>query len=135
MDNIIMLFVCLAIGMALRWFKRVPDNAHTSINGFIIYVSLPAMTLLLIHAVTLDSSLLYAVLMPWLLFAASVLLFWVVGRALRLPKATTGALAVVGGLGNTSFIGLPMIESFYGPSGRPIGIMIDQLGSYLVVRT
>ena len=130
-----MLFVCLAVGMALRWFKRVPDNAHTSINVFIIYVSLPALTLLQIHAVKLDPSLLYAVLMPWLLFAASVLLFWAVGRALKLPKATTGALAVVGGLGNTSFIGLPMIESFYGPSGMPIGIMIDQLGTYLVLST
>lgn len=135
MDNVIMLFVCLAIGMALRWFKRVPDNAHTSINVFIIYVSLPALTLLQIHAVKLDPSLLYAVLMPWLLFAASVLLFWTVGRALKLPKTTTGALAVVGGLGNTSFIGLPMIESFYGPSGMPIGIMIDQLGTYLVLST
>lgn len=135
MDNIIMLFVCLAIGMALRWFNRMPDNAHTSINAFIIHVSLPALTLLQIHAVKLDPSLLYAVLMPWLLFAASVLLFWMAGRALKLSKATTGALAVVGGLGNTSFIGLPMIESFYGPSGMPIGIMIDQLGTYLVLST
>ena len=133
MDNIIMLLLCLAIGMALRLFKRAPDNAHTSINSFIIYVSLPALTLLQIHAITLNPSLLYAIFMPWLLFAASALLFWMVGRALKLPKATTGALAVVGGLGNTSFIGLPMIESFYGPSGMPVGIMIDQLGSYLVL--
>lgn len=135
MDNIIMLLLCLAIGMALRLFKRAPDNAHTSINSFIIYVSLPALTLLQIHAITLDPSLLYAILMPWLLFTTSALLFWMVGRALKLPKATTGALAVVGGLGNTSFIGLPMIESFYGPSGMPVGIMIDQLGSYLVLGT
>jgi predicted permease len=135
MDNIIMLFVCLAVGMALRWSKRVPDNAHTSINAFIIHVSLPALTLLQVHAVGLDPALFYAVVMPWLLFLASATLFWAVGRALRLPPATTGALAVVGGLGNTSFIGLPMIESFYGPSGMPIGIMIDQLGTYLVLST
>jgi len=135
MDNIIMLFVCLAIGMALRQSKRVPDNAHTAINAFIIHVSLPALTLLQIHAVHLDPSLFYAVLMPWLLFAASALLFWLVGHALKLPRTTTGALVVVGGLGNTSFIGLPMIESFYGPSGMPIGIIIDQLGTYLVLST
>jgi predicted permease len=35
MDNIAMLFLCLAIGMALRKFGRVPDNAHTTINAFI----------------------------------------------------------------------------------------------------
>jgi predicted permease len=133
--NIIMLFVCLAIGMALRWFKRVPENAHTSINGVIIHVSLPALTLLQVHAVRLDPALLYAVFMPWLLFLASAGLFWAIGTALRLPRTTTGALAVVGGLGNTSFIGLPMIESFYGAGGMPIGIMIDQLGTYLVLST
>jgi hypothetical protein len=130
-----MMTLCLAIGMALRWSNRVPDNAHTSINAFIIHVSLPALTLLQIHAVRLDPDLLYAVIMPWLLFVTSALLFWAIGSALRLPKATTGALAVVGGLGNTSFIGLPMIESFYGTNGMPIGIIIDQLGTYLVLST
>ena len=135
MDNIIMLFVCLAAGMALRLSGRVPENAHVGINAFIIHISLPALTLLQVHNARLDPTLFYAVLMPWLLFAASALLFWIVGRALRLPRATIGALAVVGGLGNTSFIGLPMIESFYGANEMPVGIMIDQLGTYLVLST
>ncbi len=135
MDNVIMLFACLAVGMALRWGKRVPDNAHTSINAFIIHVSLPAVTLLQVHSVVFDPALLYAALMPWLLFAASAVLFWAVGRLLRLPRTTIGALAVVGGLGNTSFMGLPMIEAFYGPGGMPTGIVVDQLGTYLVLST
>jgi predicted permease len=73
--------------------------------------------------------------MPWLLFTAAALLFWAIGRVLSLPRATVGALAVVGGLGNTSFMGLPMIEAFYGPGGMPVGIVIDQLGTYLVLST
>jgi predicted permease len=85
--------------------------------------------------VTLDPGLFYAALMPWLLFAASALLFWVVGRTLGLPRGTVGALAVVGGLGNTSFIGLPMIEAFYGAPGMSTGIVVDQLGTYLVLST
>jgi malate permease and related proteins len=135
MDNIIMLVFCLAAGMGLRWSGRVPDNAHIALNAFIIHVSLPAVTLLQVHGVSLACPLIYAVLMPWLLFAASAGLFWTIGRALRLPRATTGALAVLGGLGNTSFIGLPMIESFYGPGLLSVGIMIDQLGTYLVLST
>ena len=135
MDNIAMLFLCLAIGMALRKFNRVPDNAHATINAFVINVALPALVLQQIHSVKLDPALVYAVLMPWLLFAASAALFWIIGRKLNLPATTTGALAVVGGLGNTSFIGLPMIESFYGPTGMPTGILIDQLGTYLVLST
>lgn len=135
MDNIAMLIACLAIGMALRQFNRLPENAPASINAFIINVALPALILRQIHDVRFDPTMLLAVLMPWLIFAASVVLFWFVGRSLDLPRATTGALAVVGGLGNTSFLGLPMIESFFGASGMPTGILIDQLGSYLVLST
>lgn len=135
MDNIALLFVSLAIGMGLRQFNRLPENAHVTINGYIINIALPALILQQIHLVRFNSSLAFAVLMPWLLFAASVALFCFVGRQLNLPRTTTGALAVVGGLGNTSFLGLPMIESFFGPSGMPTGILIDQLGSYLVLST
>ncbi len=135
MDNIILLFICLAAGVGLRQAGRIPDNAHTALNAFIIHLSLPALILLQIHSVTLSPALLYAALMPWLLFAASALLFCILGNALELPRSTTGALIVVGGLGNTSFVGLPMVEAFYGPDGLPTGIVIDQLGTYLVLST
>lgn len=74
-------------------------------------------------------------MMPWLLFAIGALLFWFVGRAMRLARPTVGALTLVGGFGNTSFVGLPMIESLYGASGMPLGLLIDQLGSYLALST
>ena len=135
MDNIVMLIICLAIGMLLRLTNRVPENAPTSINAFIIHVSLPALILLQVHSIRLDPALFYAALMPWLLFLASAALFGLVGHYLALPRPTTGALAVVGELGNTSFIGLPMIEAFYGRDGMPIGIVVDQLGTYLVLST
>jgi hypothetical protein len=97
MDNIVMLFACLALGMAFRWLQRVPDNANTSINALIIHVSIPALTLLQVRAVRLDPTLLYAIFMPWPLVMVSAALFRMVGSAFRLPGTTTGALAVVGG--------------------------------------
>lgn len=74
-------------------------------------------------------------LMPWLSFGLAAIFFWFLGRTLKLPKQTTGALTVAGGLGNTSFIGLPMIEAFYNGSWTSTGIMISQLGTYLVLGT
>jgi hypothetical protein len=135
MSNIVLLFLCLLIGIALRRYGRVPDNAHTAINGFVINVSLPALTLLQIHGIKLQSTLAYAVAMPWLLFTIAVLFFWGLSKILRFTPATTGGLILVAGLGNTSFVGLPMIETFYGAHGMPIGILIDQLGTYLVLST
>jgi predicted permease len=42
---------------------------------------------------------------------------------------------LTGGLGNTSFLGLPMIEAYYGKEGLTTGIVIDQIGSFLVLST
>jgi predicted permease len=135
MSNIVLLFVCLAIGMLLRKFKSAPENAHIPINTFIIYVSLPALTVVQLHGVQLQPSLIYAVAMPWLLFLAGAAFFWSVAKALKLAPETTGGLMLLGGLANTSFVGLPMIDAFYGASGMSVGILIDQLGTYLVLST
>jgi predicted permease len=58
-----------------------------------------------------------------------------VGRLAGLSPTTTGALMLVGGLGNTSFVGLPMIEAYYGKEFLGVGLIADQLGSFLVLST
>jgi malate permease and related proteins len=135
MSNVVLLFVCLCLGMILGRRGWLPPTAPSVLNGFIIYVALPAMILLQLHGIHLRSELLFPVGMPWLLFGIGCGFFWLLGRALRLPDTTTGALMLVGGLANTSFVGLPMINAFYGPGGLATGILIDQLGSYLVLST
>jgi predicted permease len=135
MCNILLLFLCLAAGVALRASGRVPDNAHQAINGVIINIALPALTLLQIHGIRLHRDLLFPILMPWLMFAGVSTGIWLVARKVRLAIATTGALILTAGLANTSFVGVPMIESFYGSSYMSIGLLIDQLGTYLVLST
>lgn len=135
MDNFILLIVCFVIGMLLRRTGRLPENAHAALNGFVIHVSLPAVTLLYVHHVRLDTSLLLPVAMAWIVFGVGFVVFKVVGRVAALPAATVGALTLTGSLGNTSFVGLPMIETFYGPQGLGLGILIDQMGTYLVLST
>jgi predicted permease len=134
-QNIILLLLCLFIGIGLRRSGRMPDNAHTTLNVFIIYVAFPALILTQLHNLRLQATLFLSVLMPWLTFVVGACLFWVIGRYLGLPPTTTGALMLTGGLGNTSFIGLPMIEALYGKSGMATGILIDTFGTYLVLST
>jgi malate permease and related proteins len=69
------------------------------------------------------------------MFLLTVLIFASLGRALRLSPEITGALIITAGLANTSFVGLPMIETFYGVKDLSTGILIDQLGTYLVLST
>ena len=116
MDNFILLVACFVIGMLLRRSGRLPDNAHAALNGFVIHVSLPALTLLYVHDLKLDLSLLFPVAMAWVMFGVGFVFFKMVGKIWALPAGTVGALTLTGSLANTSFIGLPMIETFYGPA-------------------
>lgn len=135
LNNIILLVVCLLAGIILRITGRAPEQTHLGINAFIVNLSLPALTLLQIHQVAIERGLIFAVAMPWLFFGVGAIIFGLVGHQFKLPRTSVGALIVTASMGNTSFIGLPMIEAFYGPSGMPVGILIDQLGSYLALST
>lgn len=135
MNNYILLGLCLLLGIFLRHSGRLPTNAVATLNGFVVNVSLPALTLFYVHELKPSSNLFLAALMPWLVFGIGAAFFWALARILKLSRASTGALILTGGLGNTSFIGLPMIETFYGPNFLGVGILIDQLGSYFVLST
>jgi predicted permease len=133
MNNLLLLIVCFLAGIILRSLRRMPDNAPAALNSFIIHVSLPALTLLYIHQLRLSGDVLLIGLMAWLVFGLSAGFFWLVGRWLSLPRATTGALMLTGGLGNTSFFGLPMVEAYYGQTGIGTAIIADQLGSFFAL--
>ena len=135
MNNYILLGACLLLGLILRRSGRLPDNAAASLNGFVVHISLPALTLTYVHGLKLDSSLILPALMAWVMFGVGCGFFWLAARALGFSRATTGGLMLTGGLANTSFIGLPMIDTFYGPQFLGLGILIDQLGSYFVLST
>ncbi len=135
MANIILLIICLLAGLILRWTGRFPESTPSALNGFVIHISLPAAAILHIHALRLDSSMLFTPLMAWLLFGVAWLFFHLSGRLFSLPPRTVGALVLVGGLGNTSFVGLPMIEAYYGRDMLGIGILADQLGTFMTLAT
>lgn len=133
MNNLLLLILCFITGMLLRRFGRMPDNAPATLNSFIIHLSLPALTLLYIHNLHLSGDVWLTGLMAWLLFGLSAVFFTTLGKWLGWPRQTIGALILVGGLGNTSFFGLPMVEVFYGTSGLTTAIIADQLGSFFAL--
>ncbi|MCM0082444.1 AEC family transporter [Geomonas sp. Red32] len=135
MANIILLAICLLAGIGLRRNGRFPSTTPAALNGFIIHISLPALAVLHIHNLKLDATLALTAAMAWILFGAAWIVFAGSGKALKLERETVGALILVAGLGNTSFVGLPMIEAYYGKEFLGVGIVADQLGSFMVLST
>ncbi len=135
MANIILLAICLLAGIGLKKTGRFPAATPAALNGFIIHISLPALAILHIHNMKVDTSLALTAAMAWILFGIAWGLFSIVGKLFKLDRQTMGALILVAGLGNTSFVGLPMIEAYFGKEYLGVGIIADQLGSFMVLST
>jgi hypothetical protein len=135
MSNLALLAICFAMGALLKKTERLPENTSSVLNAFIIHVSVPALTILSVHNLKPDAKLIYPILMAWVLFALGVGFLKIASRFHAMSDATMGALILTGAMGNTSFVGLPMIEAFYGKEGLPIGILADQMGTFLVLST
>jgi predicted permease len=57
------------------------------------------------------------------------------GKSFGWSKKLIGCLVLTAGLGNTAFIGFPVIEALYGKEGLETAIIIDQPGSFVVLST
>jgi len=135
MSTFLTLMLCLVAGVMLRRCGRVPADAHRVVNAIIVFISLPALTLHHFHGLPLLPAQLVPVLLPWALLALAALLLWGAGRALHLPLRGAGTLALVAGLGNLSFMALPMMGSLHARCSIGLSLPIDQLGSYVALST
>ncbi len=133
MDNFALLGTCFVLGVLLRRLRTVPENAATTVNAVIINMSLPAAALLHVHSLEISLRFVPPVLMGWIVFFVGFGVFAALGRVLGWDKRTVACLTLTAALGNTSFVGLPMIEAFYGPEWMGTGLIIDQGGSFLTL--
>jgi predicted permease len=125
----------LALGYLSARLRALPDSASDVLNRFVITVSLPALVLRLIPRLHFESSLLVMVAVPWLLLVVFAALVTVLARAFRLSRGETGALLLCVPLGNTSFLGFPMVGALLGADSVRFAVLYDQLGSFLILST
>ena len=135
MVNIILIFLCLGAGFGLQYLKSIPANAHVALNQFVIYLSLPALALYYIPKIAISTKLFYPLGIAWVGFIVCWVFFAGLGKWLNWPKKLVGCLVLTGGLGNTAFVGLPVIEALYGKKGLETAIIVDQPGYFVVVST
>jgi len=119
--------------MAIKRMPTFPVETGKVLNLFVIYISLPALVLLKIPELTFSKNLLVPALMPWgmLLFSCGLIL--ILSRLLQWDRPTTGCLLLLIPLGNTSFLGIPMVKAFFGEQAIPYALLYDQLGSFLAL--
>jgi predicted permease len=135
MNNFILIFVFLFFGFILQLIKQIPKNTHKILNWIVIYICLPALALYHIPKIKWDNQLLYPIGVAWIGFIISCFFFGYLGKRLGWSRKLTGCLIICAGLGNTSFLGFPIIEALYGEEGMKTALLVDQPGSFVVLST
>lgn len=135
MDSIILIFVCMLSGVILQRVKVFPANSFVVLNQFVLYISLPAMALYYIPKIEVSTKLLFPLGIGWITFLLSYLFFSFLGKRLGWSKKLIGCLILTSGLGNTSFVGFPVIEALFSKKGLETAIVVDQPGTFVVMAT
>jgi len=130
MSALLLLFVCLVLGGLVARFAKPPAGIVQGINWWVINVALPALVLKLIPRLTFDAQLWFPVAAMWLTFFGAWLLFGLLGPRLGWSRQRTGALILVCGLGNTAFMGYPLLQALHGQPGLALAVVADQLGAF-----
>ena len=125
----------LILGHVCARARALPETAPEVLNRFVITISLPAVVLRLIPKLHLEPSLLAVVAVPWVLAVVFASLVHVVSKAFGFSRGVTGALMLCVPLGNTSFLGFPMVSALLGPDAVRFAVLYDQLGSFLLLST
>lgn len=133
MINLIIILFCLGVGLLLQHLKHLPDNMPQSLNQYVIYVALPALILYEIPHLRLNADALLPIAFAWLLMSVTAIMVFIIARMFRWDSSITGALMLTVPLGNTGFLGIPLIEALLGKEAIPYAILYDQFGSFLAL--
>lgn len=133
MENFLLLGICFVLGIVLRVGRIIDDKGPAALNAVIIHMSLPALAILYTHSLPIGPELLMPAAMAWIVFGLGFLVFNIVGKIFGLDKKTVACLTICGGLGNTSFVGLPMIEALFGPEYLGVGMLCDTAGTFMAL--
>lgn len=126
---------CFAAGLLAR--RAAPRTAALVplLDGAVLSVTLPALILAKLPDLDVGSDLAVPVAAAWGCIALAAGAVLAGARRYDWSVETTGALLLVTPLGNTTFLGLPMVEALLGEDALARALAFDQLGTFLGLAT
>jgi malate permease and related proteins len=133
MSALLLLVFCLVLGVVVARVVRPPATLPQGLNWWVINIAFSALVVHLIPTLRFDWQYWFLVAALWSVFLGAWVVFAMLGRALHWSRARIGAMTLGCGLGNTAFIGFPMIEALHGRDGLKLALIADQLGTFIAL--
>ena len=119
------------LGWLVKTIRPVPVVVTAWADKYVLQVALPAVIIAKISKVTFDADVVLPIAVAWSVMVMSIVAVLIASRILKWNRSITGALLLVGVLGNTSFLGLGMVESLLGADHLASAIAYDQVGTFV----
>ncbi len=135
MEHTIIFIILLAAGLVLKKIPAFPSSTDRSLNLYIIYIALPGLIMAKVPSLKISADILIPVTMAWSALAISALSVLAAARIFKWSESVKGALLLMVPLGNTSFLGVPMVERFFGQDAIAHALIYDQFGTFMALST
>jgi len=119
----------IGIGMYLAKHIAFEGDVRKFLGTLIVNVALPCIVLYSIFELPVDNALLhqigYVFVLSIGLNGIGMLLGWSAGKLTGADAKRSRELAILSGLGNTGFLGIPLCASLFGPKGALMAAVFD----------
>lgn len=132
MANFALILICLLAGQLLRKVKDFPKEGHKALNTYIIYIALPAVAFRYVPQIQWTTAVIWPFVSQFVVFGVALIAVWIFSRLKPIDTTTRGAMLLTMGLSNTSFVGFPLVETWYGAENIKIALLCDQ-GAFFVL--
>lgn len=133
--TVISIFLLLLAGYGVRKAGVLKAGDASVVNSLIIYLTMPAFIFVNAHSKPLTSAMVKAPFLAFAIEMAIMGLAYLIARAMKLDRKTTGALMLVATFGNTGFLGYPVISAAFEGSRKAIlaAVILDQFAMSMMV--
>ena len=128
MDIMIIIVFLILVGYLSKYFGILKEKDRTVLNNIVVYIAMPSTIFLTIMKNVSPGDLPIFLKLPFLIFTIFFIcgiIGFTVGKLLKLNNQSIGGLILVCALGNTGFLGYPIIYGFYGMEGLTRAIFCD----------
>ena len=119
------------VGWLVKTIRPVPTVVTAWADKYVLQVALPAVIMAKISRVTFDADVVLPIAVAWSVMLVAIVWVLIASRLMNWSRSVTGALLLVGVLGNTSFLGIGMVESLLGSDHLASAIAYDQVGTFV----
>ena len=127
MVNFLIIAFSILSGILFRYWNLIPKDAHKTINIWVLYLALPAVSFKYIPKIPWNTDMLFPALSTILVWTMSWIFMEGYCKYKKYSQRTRSTLEIASGYSNTSFIGFPLIMAYYGEQDLSIAIICDQV--------